>query len=172
MKLIPLIAFLFVSFAWATEPGSPYAGQQHRQIKALSKAELDGYLSGKGMGFAKAAELNDFPGPKHVLELSEELQLTEEQLGETKPLFNSMQARAIELGQLLVEKEKGLDSVFAGKTITPEELEVVLFEIADIRAKLRYTHLEAHLSQKKLLTSRQVHEYKRSRGYMDHSGHH
>jgi hypothetical protein len=48
---------------------SPYAGQQFSEIKALYADEIQGYLSGSGMGFAEAAELNHYPGPKHVLEL-------------------------------------------------------------------------------------------------------
>src|SRR5262245_34850176 len=36
---------------------TPYAGQQAREIKALSSEEIESYLSGSGMGLAKAAEL-------------------------------------------------------------------------------------------------------------------
>lgn len=50
---------------------SPDAGQQHRQIKALSADEIQNYLAGKGAGMAKAAELNHYPGPTHVLELAD-----------------------------------------------------------------------------------------------------
>jgi hypothetical protein len=62
---------------------SPYRGEEVRNIKALSEQEIEAYLSGQGMGYAKAAELNSYPGPKHVLELARELGLTpaqEEQL--------------------------------------------------------------------------------------------
>ena len=52
---------------------SPYAGEEGREIKALSAADVDAYLTGQGMGFAKAAELNGYAGPKHVLELAAEL---------------------------------------------------------------------------------------------------
>lgn len=46
--------------------------------------EIQQYLNGGGMGCAKIAELNGYPGPKHVLELENELQLTEQQ--KKKPL--------------------------------------------------------------------------------------
>jgi hypothetical protein len=36
-------------------PVSPYAGQETRDIKSLSPEEVDAYLSGKGLGLAKAA---------------------------------------------------------------------------------------------------------------------
>ena len=55
---------------------SPYVGEQMRAIKSLSQQDVAEYLDGKGMGFAKAAELNGYPGPAHVLELADKLGLT------------------------------------------------------------------------------------------------
>ena len=55
---------------------SDYSGQQSREIKSLSSQEVQGYLAGQGMGFSKAAELNHYPGPKHVLELQTKLNLS------------------------------------------------------------------------------------------------
>jgi len=63
---------------------SPYIGQASREIKALSPQEISDYLSGKGMGLAKAAELNGYPGPAHVLELAAQLELTSEQKTKTE----------------------------------------------------------------------------------------
>jgi hypothetical protein len=73
------IAFFYTTTSWAAEPLSPYSGEERREIKALSKEEVNGYLSGDGMGFAKVAELNHHPGPRHVLELADQLQLSDEQ---------------------------------------------------------------------------------------------
>lgn len=44
----------------------PYTGQQARPIKALSDAEIAALRKGEGMGMAKAAELNGYPGPVHA----------------------------------------------------------------------------------------------------------
>lgn len=88
---------------------SPYAGQQEREIKALSSQDVEAYLAGQGMGFAKAAELNGYPGPKHVLELASELSLTQEQRTRTEVLFASMQSAARSLGRELVDQERNLD---------------------------------------------------------------
>jgi hypothetical protein len=54
-------AALFASTAVAQQHGQghaagDYAGRQSRHIKALSEEEVKGYLSGAGMGLAKAAE--------------------------------------------------------------------------------------------------------------------
>ena len=55
---------------------SGYSGQQGREIKALSAEETADLLAGRGMGAARAAELNHFPGPAHVLELQAQLGLS------------------------------------------------------------------------------------------------
>jgi hypothetical protein len=58
---------------------APYAGQQGRSIKALSDDDIVALRKGEGMGMAKAAELNGYPGPAHVLQLASQLGLTEAQ---------------------------------------------------------------------------------------------
>ena len=57
----------------ADTPVAPYAGQQTRTIKALLPADVTALLKGEGMGMAKAAELNGYPGPLQVLTLSRNL---------------------------------------------------------------------------------------------------
>ena len=69
---------------------SPYVGLESRDIKSLSQRQIDLYLSGHGMGLALAAELNRYPGPKHVLELSDQLKLTREQKDATQAIYDSM----------------------------------------------------------------------------------
>ena len=157
---------------------APYAGQQSRGIKALSSEDVEGYLAGKGMGFAKAAELNGYPGPSHVLELASKLGLSEEQRSKTETLFRSMQARAAAAGRELVDAEGRLDQLFASRAVTPEAMSGTLSEIGALQAKLRSAHLEAHLAQVKILSATQVAEYVRLRGYEsppaphEHRGHH
>jgi len=65
--------------AWAGVE-SQYVGQENRDIKSLSPQEMSDYLEGKGMGYAKSAELNKYPGPRHVLDMASELGLTQEQI--------------------------------------------------------------------------------------------
>src|SRR5207249_6711473 len=99
---------LYTPAGWAGEALSPYSGQETREIKALSRDEINGYLSGDGMSFAKAAELNHYPGPKHVLELADQLQLSEEQGRRSQMIFEDVKAKAVSLGKQLVEKEQSL----------------------------------------------------------------
>src|ERR1700733_4313505 len=80
---------------------TPYAGQQDRTIKALSDDDLAGLLKGDGMGFAKAAELNGYPGPKHVLDLADRLNLTAGQRQRVQAIFEKMSLSAKPLGAQL-----------------------------------------------------------------------
>ena len=154
---------------------SPYTEHSGREIKALSPEEVDQLLTGQGMGLALAGELNGYPGPKHVLELAAELALTEDQRQAAQRVHDAMLEQAQELGRQIVEGERRLDALFAQGEATAETLRPALDHLATLQAALRYTHLEAHLETKALLTEAQVARYTHLRGYAaegKHSGHH
>jgi hypothetical protein len=175
--LLTATLLFYPAAAWAAEISSPYAGQERREIKALSKKEIDGYISGDGMGFAKTAELNHYPGPSHVLELAIQLQLSDEQHRRTQSIFREMKSKAASLGKQLVEKEQLLDLRFAEGTISDAELEQLVTEISIIQGKLRAVHLRAHLAQRVVLTPDQIKHYDALREYQQseardpHEGH-
>lgn len=166
MKPAALLAItLLAAFAGPSDATAPYAGQKSREIKALSPEDVEGYLAGKGMGLAKAAELNGYPGPSHVLELSRQLGLSQEQEARTRALFDSMLASASRLGRELVDRERALDNLFATRAADPGQLAAILAEIGSLQAQLRGAHLEAHLAQVQILSPAQVAEYSKLRGY-------
>jgi hypothetical protein len=150
---------------------SPYAGQEKADIKALSAAEQSALLDGQGTGFAKAAELNGYPGPKHVLELSEQLALSRTQHEATQALFERMREAAQVLGAELIAAERALDTLYASRTATAALVDAHLTRIEALRARLRGVHLNAHLEQAALMSRHQVALYARLRGY-GASGHH
>ena len=86
---------------------SPYSGEEVREIKSLSPNEVTMYLTGAGMGLAKAAELNRYPGPMHVLELASELELSDEQRAKTQKLFTETKADARRIGEEVVVPIRG-----------------------------------------------------------------
>lgn len=160
----PLLIFAF-SGAFAQQ--SPYASQVTRTVKTLSDQEIDDYLDGRGMGFAKAAELNGYPGPAHVLELGEALRLTPEQRARTQQLYDSMHASAVAVGRDLVESERQLDASFSDKSVTTESLAAAVRRIALLQGQLREIHLKAHVAQVAALTPEQIRRYDELRGYRD-----
>jgi Spy/CpxP family protein refolding chaperone len=174
LYIYPCLIALMINVAWA-DSTSLYAGQETRVIKALAPEDVDAYLSGKGMGLAKAAELNGYPGPAHVLAMATELDLSPNQKQRTEALFTSMEAKATDLGRALIEQERELDQQFASKSATQESVAVVLQRIGELQAKVRGVHLQAHLAQLEILTSSQVAKYQDLRGYMNtpmHQGSH
>ena len=170
------LTFAIVIFALSlgvhADTESPYKGQEVRDIKALSPQEIADYLDGKGLGYAKAAELNHYPGPRHVLELAGELGLSEEQIVRTEQIFRAMKSETMELGRALVDKERELDQQFADGSVDASGLQALLAEIGAIEANIRYAHLNAHLEQRALLTPHQVRQYDALRGYGSAGAHH
>jgi len=147
---------------------SPYAGQEGREIKALSESEIEQLRSGAGMGLAKPAELNGYPGPRHVLELAEELELTPEQRLRVEGIFETMHADAVARGEELIESERQLEESFSRGEVDPGRLRDRLDQIGVVRARLRLAHLAAHLETKAALTPEQTRRYSQLRGYGAH----
>src|SRR5579863_514585 len=135
-------------------PPQPYAGLQARDIKALSPDQIAQLRTGEGMGLAPAAELNGYPGPRHVLDLGTQLGLTDDQRARIQQLFDAMKAEAVPLGQRLIAAERDLNSAFAERMITPKRLEAATTAIGGLQGQLRDTHLKYHLATAALLTPR------------------
>ena len=171
-QLIMITAILIAtsSLALGQDLKSPYAGLEKRKIKSLSVEEIQGFLSGKGMGFAKAGELNHYPGPKHVLDLAEELHLSKKQFSKTKEIYNRMHEEAVRLGKLIVGREKIVDGLFAEQKIDEIQLQSLISEIARAQGELRFTHLKAHLEMKRVLSPEQIDKYDKLRGYKSSRG--
>ena len=154
-------------FAGPVLAETPYAGQQERSIKALSDEDLVALRKGEGMGMAKAAELNGYPGPRHVLQLAAQLGLTEAQRRDVQAIFDRMSAAAKPLGAELIERERTLDQLFAKGDISPDRLAAATATIAELQGRLRAVHLAAHLETRTLLNPDQVARYQQLRGYGD-----
>jgi Spy/CpxP family protein refolding chaperone len=164
-RLMAAVCAAVVSTGAASAEISPYTGLVGRGIKALSEAEVGDLLAGRGAGMALPAELNRYPGPKHVLELATELSLSGEQEAETRRLFERMQAEAVPLGRALVAKEADLEGLFASGAADEEALRALVNEAGNLRGELRFTHLKYHLAMRRLLSPEQVAAYDLARGY-------
>jgi hypothetical protein len=156
----------------AKMPASPYAGQQARSIKALSDEDIDALRKGEGMGLAKAAELNGYPGPAHVRALGKQLRLSDDQLREITAIFDRMSAAAKSFGAEMIDREQALDQLFVKGEITPERLATETTAIGELNGRLRAVHLAAHLETRALLRPEQLTLYRQLRGYGESKGHH
>lgn len=159
------LAVIAAASASAQMQTPPYAGLQTREVKALSAQEMADLIAGRGMGLALPAELNGYPGPKHVLEFADQLRLSERQRADVKRLFDSMESESIRLGRELIAAERALDRDFAESTVTPERLKASTAALGEIRGNLRNTHLKYHLATAALLSPDQIGRYAELRGY-------
>jgi hypothetical protein len=161
LMMIPLSTFSAASPSYK----SKYAGEEKREIKSLSEADIEELKNGEGWGLAKAAELNGVPGPAHLLEMKDEINLSTEQVRVIEDLYQKMKQAAIPLGLELIGLERELNNHFADRTITDELLDELLDKIAQVRKKLRYVHLSTHLKTPNILTTEQIALYNQLRGY-------
>ena len=172
---ISVTLLVISAHAFAQHGHSSYTGQEEREIKALSHDEIQALLSGQGMGLAKAAELNHYPGPRHVLDLGAQLPLSDVQRAETQKIYDRMHREAVRLGALIVDKEKELDRLFAAQAAQEDTLQSLTTQIARLQGELRFVHLQAHVEMKRLLSPEQVEAYDALRGYAagaaPHTGH-
>jgi Spy/CpxP family protein refolding chaperone len=174
-----LIAVLMLPvWALAQHGHSPYAGEDQRAIKGLSDEETQALLNGQGMGLAKAAELNHYPGPKHALELATELQLSEAQRTEAQRIYDRMHQEAVRLGTRIIDRERELNQLFATQAVDSDSLQNLTKQIAQLQGDLRLAHLQAHVEMKRVLSREQIDKYDALRGYVTqavpgpHSEHH
>ncbi len=149
----------------AAQTLGPYAGEQTRTIKALSAKEIDDLAQGRGMGLAKAVELNRFPGPLHGLELAEPLKLSGEQRETLKAIMARMSAEAKALGAELLGLERELDVSFAARAIDEPRLRALTEQIGARQGALKAVHLTAHIETAAVLSSEQIARYDELRGY-------
>ena len=154
-----------------------YEHKMHQS--SMNHERSEGLKMGKGMGYAKVAETNGYPGPKHVLELSKELELTDEQKQKTQAIFESVQKDAKALGAELVAAEEALEAMFKAGEVTAEKAQKQLAMIAELEGKVRAVHVLAHVKQQGLMTQHQIHLYSKLRGHSkdghtkeDHKHHH
>jgi Spy/CpxP family protein refolding chaperone len=153
-----------VSTAPAPAAGA-YAGQQSRTTSSLSDEETAGLKAGKGLGLAKPAELNGYPGPMHVLELADQLALTAAQKSATQQIFDRMAARAKAAGDAYIEAEQALDGVFRSGKADFNAVATALARADKARAEVRMAHLAAHIETTPILTPQQRAMYAKLRGY-------
>ena len=163
--LLVLIALALGTAPSLAQSQQPYAGLEARSIKALSEQQIADLRAGRGMGLAVAAELNGYPGPMHVLEMADALDLSSQQRAKMQELFAAMKAEAIPLGERLIAQEAELDKAFAAKTVTPASLAAATDAIGTTHSALRQTHLKYHLSAVEVLTPAQIQRYSELRGY-------
>ena len=126
-------------------------------------ADSSALVMSEGAGMARYAEANGYPGPKHVLELQEELQLNEDQAKQVEAIFDEMAEKARDKGEEIISAEVRLNALFAAKTADESSVETLSAEIGRMRGELRAIHLTAHLQTAAILSVEQREQYTKLR---------
>lgn len=146
--------------------GNPYAALADREVKVLSAEQMADLREGRGMGLSLPAELNGYPGPKHVLELTDGLGLTPVQRQKTTELFDLMKVEAVTLGARLITEEHALETLFTATGATLDATKQAVDTVARTQGELRFVHLKYHLLMAAALTPAQSRRYAELRGYV------
>lgn len=166
LALLALIAGCAVP-ARPPETSNPYVDLHGSSIRGLSQEEIDGLRKGEGMQYALAAELNGYPGPKHILDLDAELELAAEQRAEVRALYEETVEEARRVGEELLDAYQRMDQLFRSGEAEQDEtlIDDLAIEISAAEGELRSIHLRAHLHAYPILTEEQRAEYMQLRGY-------
>ncbi len=133
-------------------------------IRSLTPEEIAQIEQGQGAGLALPAELNGVPGPRHVLDLADDLGLSPEQMTSVQAVYDRMQAAVIPAGRRYLDARSALEEYFRAGTLTEADLPARVAEVYRLEGELAAAHLDAHLKTAEILTPDQVATYNRLRG--------
>lgn len=147
--------------------GSPYANayDPNAPIRALSPEDIEQIRQGGGARFALPAELNGLPGPRHVLDLADDLTLTSDQQQRIQAIYDQFRAEAVPAGERYLAAAQALEEGFRAQTITAANLPGHVAGVSRLEGELVTIHLRAHLQTAEILTAEQIATYNQLRGY-------
>ncbi|MFO7589104.1 MAG: Spy/CpxP family protein refolding chaperone [Gemmatimonadota bacterium] len=125
-------------------------------LGGMSDADKQSLKAGEGLGAGRLAMMNGYPGPKHVLEMGDELALTDAQKESIGTIFAEAKAGFAKMGAELVQREEALEAMFASGSVDVDEMEELAAEIGELQGRLRAAHLAAHVRTKAALTAEQL----------------
>ncbi len=125
----------------------------------------------EGAGMAAYADRNGYPGPKHILEFQEKLDLNDEQVKQVEAVYEEMAEKARIKGEEIIAAELRLDELFSAKTASEEAVRSLTTQIGWLRGELRSIHMVAHLQASVILTPEQTALYNSLRHGQDKHQH-
>ncbi|HEY9630597.1 MAG TPA: Spy/CpxP family protein refolding chaperone [Coleofasciculaceae cyanobacterium] len=174
ISVVVTVALSTVALAGSSLSGlsnaqSPYVTQLDSPVRGLDAQEVEDLLNGRGAGYARTAEFNSYPGPRHALDLRQELGLSTEQEQQIEAIFRRMNTEARQVGQNIVELEQQFSNTFAQGAISKSEIEEQTQQLAMLYGQYRSIHLRPHLEVQRLLSPEQIAKYDELRGYSNAS---
>ena len=170
-SLIATLGLMVAGIAAAQHGGmSPHSGAQNREIASLPDRTIAAIRAGPGWGLALPAEVNDAPGPRHVLDLAEPLALSDDQVAQITAIFEEMKRSALSKGEDFIAAERALEDAFVRGDLDQAGLAELVEKAGKARSDLRLVHLSAHLKTVPVLSDEQIERYAELRGYSGGAG--
>lgn len=139
------------------------AAAPHRRVHAALQEIESVIATGRGGGLAFVADQNKYPGPAHVLELKDRLQLTAPQERQMEMLQTAMFAASRPASSRFLEAEARLRRLFADGLADEPRVRAAVAEVERARTEVRLVHLLAHLQTRVVLTEDQRRIYHEAR---------
>lgn len=143
----------------AQPPGDSGDAPAHRRVEVCLREFDQVVADGRGFGLAVPADQNGYPGPLHVRELEDGLQLTSEQESRMRTLFEQMLAEAKPRAARLADAEARLRRLFAERAADDGTVRAAVAAAETARAEVRLAHLLTHVRTRDLLTEAQRQTY-------------
>ncbi len=124
-------------------------------LGGVSAQEKEALLKGAGLGAGMIAMMNGYPGPKHVLEMGDELELTAAQRESIGTIYGKVKAESVKYGTELVEKDEELAALFTSGSVSTDKVEKLSRDIGELQGRVRAAHLNAHVETFEALTPAQ-----------------
>ncbi|MFD0748716.1 hypothetical protein ACFQZS_01090 [Mucilaginibacter calamicampi] len=126
-------------------------------IRTLTRQQYDAYLKGNaGNEMAAAGELNHYPMPDKVLNLSNQLDLSAVQIKKITEISTLMHRRRLQIGGSIISNEKMLDSLFKYRKVSEGNLIFYTNRHGLYQGELKNAVLQACLATEKLLSQQQI----------------
>jgi hypothetical protein len=151
---------------------APHHETSGPEIPGLGADEVAELLEGRGMGQARVADVQGYPGPRHVLDAwgAGALPLSAGQATRIQEIARTMASEARRVGRLVLDTERELALAFRGGGIDAVSLRPRVERIAALRGELRTVHLRAHIETRAVLDPAQIARYTELRGHAPDGG--
>jgi Spy/CpxP family protein refolding chaperone len=144
-------------------PPAPGDLPHHAIVQMYDKAFAENLAAGRGFGMAFVADQNGYPGPLHVLELTDQLKLTADQETKVLTMLHEMFTQSRPKGARLLEAEARLRALFSGGRADDASVRTAVAAVEAARAEVRLVHLSYHLKTRDVLTPEQRRLYHEAR---------
>lgn len=142
-----------------------HAGHVHGgAIRSLPGRDIVALAGGEGGGLAKIADLNGYPGPRHVLDMDAHLNLTTRQREQLRQVMSTMEADAKEVATRYLSALAQLEEDTRQGSLSGDQFLKRYRAVEALRTELGAVHLITHFKTKDLLTPAQVATYYKPQG--------